>query len=289
MRRKGGVVISDTIIDINITDIPSEFFESAARRIINYLIGIVKIIETEGKEDVVLMGSGTLVDINGVFGIITAQHVMDALQSDGNLGFIISEKLHRPLIEAQALVHTRIAKGNNPSIGPDLGFIKLPNTSIGLLKALKSFYNVSKSRERILHEPPDNDLGFWCLSGIPDEKTLTEGPSRGFETVKRFLEYCPFGRTSNYHILGEFDYFDFDVSYNEKTQPPISFGGVSGGGLWQVLIGQDEKGRVILKESILSGVAFYESPLVNDKRAIKCHGRRSIYKQAYDKVEREFC
>lgn len=280
--------MSDTIKGIRITDISSEFFQSATKRIINYLIGIVRIIETERKEDAVLIGSGTLVDINGIFGILTAQHVIDALPSHGNLGFIVSEQLHRPSIEAQALVHTRIAKGSNPSIGPDLGFIKLPNTIIGLLKARKSFYNLSKSRERILHAPPDNDLGLWCLSGIPDEKTLTEGPSRGFETVKGFLEFCGFGGVSNYHILGEFDYFDFDVFYNERTQSPISFGGVSGGGLWQVLIAQDEKGRVILKESILSGVAFYQSPLVDSKRVIKCHGRGSIYNQAYNRVEREF-
>jgi hypothetical protein len=280
--------MSDTIIDIRITDIPPEFYQSATRRIIDYLIGIVRITETQHKEDAVLIGSGTLVDINGTLGILTAHHVIDALPSHGNLGFIVSEQLHRPLIEAQALVHIRIAKGSNLSIGPDLGFIKLPHTIIGLLKARRSFYNLSKNRERILHEPPANNLGLWCLSGIPDEKTLTEGPSREFETVKGFLEFCAFGLgISNYHILGGFDYFDFDVFYNERPQSPISFGGMSGGGLWQVLIAQDEKGRVILKESILSGVAFYQSPLVDSKRVIKCHGRESIYNQAYNTVERE--
>ncbi len=173
--------MSDIIKGIRITDIPSEFFQSATKRIINYLIGIVRIIETERKEDAVLIGSGTLVDINGTLGILTAHHVIDALPSHGNLGFIVSEQLHRPLIEAQALVNISIAKGSNPSIGPDLGFIKLPHTIIGLLKARRSFYNLSKNRERILHKPPANNLGLWCLSGIPDEKTLTEGPQEALK------------------------------------------------------------------------------------------------------------
>jgi hypothetical protein len=106
--------------------------------------------------------------------------------------------------------------------------------------------------------------------------------------VKGFLKFCGFGGISNYSVSNEFDYFDFDVFYNERTQSPHSFGGVSGGGLWQVLIAQDENGQVLLKETILSGVAFYQSPLVDKKRIIKCHGRQSIYKQAYNVIQKEF-
>ena len=274
--------MNDSIKGIRITDIPSDFFESTARRIINYLIGIVKIIETEPKEDVILIGSGTLVDINGTLGILTAQHVIDAIPSYGNLGLIISDKIHRPSVEAKAFVYTYIARGRDSSAGPDLGFIKLPNTVIGLLKAYKSFYNISKNRERALNSPPANEMGLWCLSGIPDVETITEGPSRGFETVKGFLNFCGFGSISNYRVIDEFDYFDFDVLYNERTQSPHSFGGVSGGGLWQILIAKDEYEQLILKESILSGVACYQSPLIDNKRVIKCHGRHSIYDKGYN-------
>ena len=64
----------------------------------------------------------------------------------------------------------------------------------------------------------------------------------------------------------------------------LAFGGVSGGGLWQVIIAKNEAGKVILKELILSGVAFYQTQNINNRRVIVCHGRRSVYKKVYDEV-----
>jgi hypothetical protein len=155
--------MNDSVKGIRITDIPSNFFESATKRIIDYLIGIVRIIGNEPKEDAILIGSGTLVDINGTFGILTAQHVIDELPRHGNLGLIISEQVHRPTIDANVLIYSRMGRGRDPSTGPDLGFIKLPNSIISILKAYKSFYNVTKSRNRVLDNPPADDLGLWYL------------------------------------------------------------------------------------------------------------------------------
>jgi hypothetical protein len=272
---------------IRVTDIPLDFYNSATKQLINYGIGIVKIIEKELTEDAILIGSGTLVDIDRNLGILTAQHVIDALPADGIIGFIISEKLHKFSLDAQTLTAIRVGRGQDPSSGPDLGFIKLPNVILGSIKALKSFYNVGIKRDKILQEPPENDLGVWCICGIPNEETRHEGPSRGFETVKGFVEFCGFGGVSKQYCSGEFDYFNFDVHYSEGTQSPISFGGVSGGGLWQAVIAQKPDGELVLKEAILSGVAFYQSPLVDNKRIIKCHGRQSIYNQLYNTVKKE--
>ncbi len=272
---------------IKVTDIPLDFYNSATKQIINYGIGIVKVIEKETTEDAILIGSGTLVDIKGNLGILTAQHVIDALPIDGNIGFIISEQLHKFSLDVRVLPVIRIGRGKDPSTGPDLGFINLPDMIIGSIKALKSFYNVGLKRDKILENPPENDLGVWCICGIPDVETRHEGPSKGFETVKGFLGFCGFGGVSKQSCRGDFDYFDFDVYYNERTQSPINFGGVSGGGLWQVIIARKPYGELIVKETILSGVAFYQTPLVENKRIIKCHGRKSVYNQVYRIVKSE--
>ncbi len=270
------------------TDIPADFFESTTREIINFTIGIVKIIENRTTENAILIGSGTLVDVNGIFGILTAQHVIDALPSHGNLGLIVSEKLHRPIVDAQTLIYTCIGRGKDSSIGPDVGFIKLPHTVVGLLKAHKSFYNITKSKDLILNNPPDEGLGLWCLAGIPEEKTIIEGPNRGFESVMDFLLFCKFGRVSDRIIEDDYDYYSFGVSFNSESQSPMNYGGVSGGGLWHVLIAQGKKSEIFTKNLYLSGLAFYQTPVVANKRKIRCHGRRTIYENAYHEISKEF-
>ena len=78
---------------IKITDIPNDFLESATRGILNYSIGLVSVTEKEREEDAKIIGSGTLVNINGVHRILTAEHVIKAFPIDGEIGFVISEKL----------------------------------------------------------------------------------------------------------------------------------------------------------------------------------------------------
>jgi hypothetical protein len=267
-------------VGMRITDIPMEFYSSATRQIINFGIGIVKVAENVNSEDAILIGSGTLIDFNGSHSILTAQHVIDALPTKGNIGFVISEKLHKYVLDAQSLSTIKIDRGNNPESGPDLGVINLPHPTIGSIKALKSFYNVGNKRERMLENPPENDLGVWCIW------TKSEKPQKGFDQVKAYLEFCGFGGISNEYDLGEYDYFDFEVHYNDRTDSPISFGGVSGGGLWQVIIGQKPGGELVVKEVILSGIAFFQTELIENKRTIKCHGRKSIYGNVFEKMKK---
>lgn len=273
-------------VGMRITDIPMDFYNDATRQIINFGIGIVKVAESDRGEDAILIGSGTLVNFNGRHFILTAQHVIDALPTKGNIGFVISEKLHKYVLNAQNLSTIKIDRGNNPESGPDLGLINLPQPDTGTIKAYKSFYNVGNKKDRMLENPPEKDLGVWCICGIPDIETRSEKPQKGFDQVKAYLGFCGFGGISREYDLGEFDYIDFEVQYNDRTDSPLSFGGVSGGGLWQVIIGQKPGGVLVVKEVILSGVAFYQTELIENKRIIKCHGRKSIYRNVLEKMKK---
>ena len=273
-------------IGMRITDIPIEFYNAATKQIVNFGIGIIKVAENERGEDAILIGSGTLVDLNGSQYILTAQHVIDALPTEGNIGFLIYEKLHKYVLNAQSLSTIKIDRGNNPESGPDLGLIKLPQPSVGTIKAYKSFYNVGNKRDRMLENPPENDLGAWCICGIPDIETKSEKPQKGFIHVKAYLEFCGFGGISKEYDFGEYDYIDFEVKYSDRTDSPLSFSGVSGGGLWQVIIGQRPGGELVVKELLLSGVAFFQTELIENKRTIKCHGRKSIYRNVLEKMRK---
>ena len=80
---------------------------------------------------------------------------------------------------------------------------------------------------------------------------------------------------------GEFDLLDFEARRNEKYTGPESFEGMSGGGLWQVVPKLLEDGSVEIKETLLSGVAFFYQTLTEKVSTITCHARRSIYERAF--------
>jgi hypothetical protein len=284
--QQGATVMNRQDDRIKVSAIPRTFYESVTRHIINFAIGIVKVLDTEKAEDAILIGSGTLVDLEGIYGILTAQHVIDALPSMGQIGFIISENLHKYTLDAQTLAVSRIGRGKDSGSGPDLGLIHFPRTAIGSIKAKKSFYSIAGKRDRMINSPPEDDFGVWCICGIPDVETKSEGPSKGFDQVKAFLHFCGFGGISRSFSTYKFDYFDFEAHYNEPNESPSSFGGVSGGGLWQIIIAQKPDGEFLMKEALLSGVAFYQTDLIENKRIIKCHGRKSIYEIVYQTIKK---
>ena len=77
--------------------------------------------------------------------------------------------------------------------------------------------------------------------------------------------------------MGTFDYLEFKARYGGLNEPPQSFGGFSGAGLWQAPLVRTPEGTLKAKELLLSGVAFYQFARTEERRVIKCHGRRSVY------------
>lgn len=262
----------------------NELIETISSQLYHYQVGFVRISKNKSSEDAVPAGSGTLVEIDGIYGILTAQHVIDGLPKDGDMGLIISSDVHQCIVKSEFLEKIKIAKGEVDSEGPDLGIIVLPHPVVGQIKAIKSFYNLSLWQDKILSNTPKNHLGIWFLCGIPAEMVNTEEPSKGFKTVKSFTVFCGAAGVDKEYTRGEYDYLEVDAHYNEVNQIPISFQGISGGGLWQVTLKQ-YKGKLEADEMILSGVVFYQSPLSNNLRSLKCHGRKSVYQSTIDIVK----
>ena len=271
---------------MKITDIPVDMIKEASKQICHYTVGIVKIQKTLSSEDTILTGSGTLVEIDGTFGILTAHHVIKELPSHGEIGLILSEQLHRYTLQPESVKKIKIARGPKASEGPDLALLIFQPTDLGQIKAIKSFHNLLLRRDRMINNPPENDMGIWFLCGFPDEGTIREALDRNFDTVMAFHGLCVAGGVEKEYISGSYDYLEFGIRYDKnRLQIPRCFKGVSGGGLWQVLLMRTTDGIIEPKEIILSGVAFYQSPVVNNIRSIKCHGRKSIYKISYEFIK----
>ncbi len=264
-----------------ISDLPTDFLGEITISILNHLVGLIRIRKGKSSDNIQLIGSGTLVYLEDTFGILTAHHVLEAIPARGTLGLILPyhDKEQRYTVDISHITKMPIARGNVDSDGPDLAFIKLPQAYIGQIKALGTFYNLAYDKEEILNSPVDNTIGMWAVSGYPNEYTKEIESIGCFDGVIKYEGNCLFGSIDKSYSSEEFDYIEMPADYQNDV--PESFGGVSGGGLWHIVLEQPPHGDIRVKRIILSGVAFYQSALENNFRSLKCHGRRSVYQIAY--------
>jgi len=265
-----------------IKELPRKLLQEVAKIIVSYSTGLIRVTtNSSGAESSTLIGSGTFVSISDTYGILTAAHVIDLLKGHFSLGLILSNYEHKYTIKSEYLSVIRIAKGHVDSHGPDLGFIVLPSSEIGTIRAKKGFCNLDIKRDKMLANPPRLDEGFWVLYGVPDIKTIDKPTAKSFELIKEYNTFCFFGGIRNLFIVDEFDYCNFEVKYDSISNIPETFGGFSGGGLWQVPLLKSSENIIEPQEYILSGVVFYQTERAGLNRSIKCHCRNSIYDKAY--------
>jgi hypothetical protein len=137
---------------------------------------------------------------------------------------------------------------------------------VGTIKAFKVFYNLSIS-ETI--PPRAEHIEAWFLMGAPEclgtySQKHASIELRGTEVVvqKTFENQS-------------FDYLDAKIKVSDLPSPK-TLGGVSGGGLWKVLLFDSPSDGKIQSVTMLRGVVFWEFPLQNDNRVVRCHGIESI-------------
>jgi len=252
--------------------------------VINYTVGLIFIHEGRPSNPARFVGSGTLVQIDDVYGVLTANHVLDELQYSGQIGLVLPlpGQAHRYEIDASHLTKMSIASCQTDADGPDLGLVILPRSNVGEISAFASFYNLSFKRDMHVDNPITTKAGIWVLCGFPGEYLSQDNPTSSFQHVLSCCCLCGLGTVTNEYSAAEYDYLDIVVNY--KNDLPSSFCGLSGGGVWQVLLENSSDGSTVEKDTVFSGVAFYQSEVANNERVIKCHGRRSVYKSVYDYV-----
>src|SRR5882672_2271471 len=265
---------------LHIHDLPQQTVDAVCDRIAGFTVGLFRITNEHGRENLVSIGAGTLVTTAGLHGVLTADHVVAELRSDEPLGMIAdyTGKLSRLRFERQHLQVDRIARGSDDSRGPDLGFIRLAPNDIGMLKAQKSFFNIEKRMQRFTQSYIDKQEGFWFCSGLIGEFETSLPPRPGYSSIKGCHGLCGASANPREYHYAEVDYIEIDVSgISKNPELPASFGGMSGGGVWQVPMHRGQDNIIAAQEVILSGVIFYQTALANDARTLRCHGRQTVY------------
>lgn len=267
------------------SDLPESLFARSSDVLHSFSTGLIKIPENKfGQDELVLIGSGTFVKIEGEYGILTAHHVTENLDRNSKLGFFVKPEgeEHRIDIRTQFIEVVEIDRGVEDSEGPDLSFIVLPFAKASEIKPYKQFFDLTFHREGILKNPLRPNSGIWFFCGVPNIDTKEEDSERGFEKITTFSSYCGAGMANRIYSSGGYDYVEMDIEYKKESQTPLNFGGISGGGLWFVPIDFGSGKEPEASDHILVGVVFYQSARINDMRFVKSHGLVSVYEKAYN-------
>jgi hypothetical protein len=271
------------------TDIPKPVIERASRLIGKYSTSLI-MGETgpSGKASAQLIGSGTFVRVGDIWGIVTAQHVSERLRQAAGLGLILIEEEHSFWIERQFISILQLADSVVAGVEPDLAFIRLPSTEVSKIKTYKSFWNLTADRSKLLNNAPSLNAAPWFVCGVIGERTTTEPSTAGFEQVQAFRGQCGVGGANQEYEKDGYDYIDLDVDYDDTEDLPKSFGGISGGGAWQVILSGPTVERLEPESYLYRGVPIWQSELRDRHRTVTCHGRKSIYGSLLTRIEAEF-
>ena len=274
---------------LHISKLPNAIIDRVCDHILRYTVGLSRIVRSDNKEDFRLSGTGTLVVVSGLYCILTADHVLAEIRSSDQLCLLTSftGELRRHAFDFTHLGFHHIARGSAESSGPDIGLIVLPQTNIGSLRSEKVFFNIDKRRPRFTNGFLEKDRGFWFTTGIIGESEQVRGPAQGFASVKSYLALCGTAANPEEHEADGFDYVEMQIDYRQPDQElPASFGGCSGGGVWQVPLRKNAAGELEEEDYLLSGVVFYQTKVDDGIRRLKCHGRKSIYEKVPDYMNR---
>jgi hypothetical protein len=102
------------------------------------------------------IGSGTLVEMDGIEGILTANHVAEDILTFSSFALCIGEFKHRlDIFDKTIIQHIVVGKPPNntpPQIGPDMSFLRIRDESLlQKLRDQKAFYPLRLPNNFLLH------------------------------------------------------------------------------------------------------------------------------------------
>lgn len=229
----------------------------------NFAVGLVV---KEGDAGSRVLGSGTLVSIEGRRGILTCGHVAAAYERLTELGLILFSRKGRHrrvlnLTETQAIIVQSSDDWTETDL--DLAFTLLPPDVASSIDAQAVFLNIDKNREKIERAEPAEGMHVDVMLGLVaeySEKPFVEGT----EITSPMRAVLHTGHVSKQ----ENGLLTFDAMGYNLELLPASFGGMSGGALWRVYF-TEQNGRADIVLRALCGVAFWQ---IEESTQLACQG-----------------
>ena len=263
-------------------DIPKDVVDAIGETIRFYTVAFADYVTHRGTVAPRLFGSGTLISAAGSRAIMTAAHVMDVLPRTGRIGVFLTPGSAPESIDAASVARISLPRGEAESTGPDIGALVLAPTIASTFAAKKLFYNIDVARGEIIDRTPDVGAGVWVTQGFLDEETRIARDGRFVDAY--LYNFSALGVPDDVINVREHDYVDFLASYEARDSSPRNWGGMSGGGLWQVRL--NRKGDTVTHDKpTLAGVLFYQHPS-DTLLGVRGHAWRSVYDVLYREISR---
>jgi len=218
-----------------------------------------------------LLASGTFVEINGKYGLLTAKHVYSAFKEKATyMSFCILDIKH---YVKEKIEYLRCYFPDNSS---DICFIEIPTPILGTIKAVKIFHPILKDNFSEIEAIKNN---VWITIGFPLEiQSIEDKHLMNFTYLTHLTKYS--------NVTDIWDEVELDI-HTKKLKPdfPKSLGGMSGGGIWNFHGYYNEiDGKLNFfikldpKNALIAGVNFYQEFSQEEKVCkILGVGPRSIY------------
>lgn len=263
------------------TDIAA-LIEPAGSLIAPFSIGFAKLNLVNGQEDASSAGSGALVSLGPVHGILTAAHVLQALPDYDEVGLVqfrASQTIQKQTIDMSFVEKLVIRGTGSAADGQDIGFLRLTSTHVAMLNASTNiFYNLTKRTEAVVGNKHPSSEYFEGLSGIIGEWTLDHPPGEAaVHRLKGFRGLFGVGFVNGERESNGYDLVNFQTNSGENLKAPSNYQGMSGGALWRVYITPDDNGHASICDKRIVGVAFHQTENIEGARTITCHGPNSVY------------
>jgi hypothetical protein len=243
----------------------------------DYSVGFLRFRREGNKEVAIPAGTGTFVKLGKVYGILTAGHVIDPMGKEEIVGLV-----RFPSIQP-ALQNWRLNLGHTDRImdwtgkegdAPDIAFLRIPEIDGRNLEAAGAvFYNLGIPREFKPGKPNHRMSKAYAVVGVVGEWT-EEGPAQHGKGNKVEVGGL-FGAAKNLRPFKEngTDLVETEIDHGSGPRVPKSYGGVSGGALWELHVELDEAFKPAAVNKRLHGVAFRESP---DRKRVTSNGSPSV-------------
>ena len=278
---------------LSLADLSSELQTNALHTLACPVIAIIP----DGKQ----LGSGVLVEVDGVSGILTAEHVVFSKEFQQAKGlwtiphFYSETDLNEPTTHfsstnvrmdlLRCYPETSQRKMDDAVWGPDLAFIRLPKDTAfeQTLRAVRiNFYALARDPDARMRRALDENYSHLAIAGAPVEMSKDVSPTptdkRGIIEFPVFLAPTfEYQRKDNGH-----DFFDVPVDRELGVRIPNFFNGVSGGAVWRLVnLFEQDPPMHKLKSSdyVLAGIAFWQGFENFRPNFIRGHGPRSLYEK----------
>jgi hypothetical protein len=269
-------------VEVELKDIPDDLIRSIKDELLTYFVPMAACSDASEKK-VATLGSGTLVKVGDRKFILTAAHVWDECKWAAGILFALKETETSFVIQRQHLHPILLFTDKESQYGPDLALLELSPNDAATIEARKSFLDLTVQRNGLDENPLKEDKGLFAVVGIVGEKSDVATREDG-AVVANLRGDAFFGSLDKRTEFGDWDYFDLSAN-SSLPHVPKSFGGVSGGAVWQINLEMKDGAIFWDRKRLFRGVAFYELWPQEGTQVIRCNGPKALYEVAWRKFD----